>query len=117
MSIYQVCQPDSENTETVKMLLQTELNISKITAGLLVNRGITSVEEARAYLHPTLDQLNDPFDLSGMDRAVKRVRSAVASGEKITIYGDYDADGITSSSVLSLYLKSLGADVDVYIPS
>ena len=117
MSIYQVCQPDLENAETVKMLLQTELNISKITAGLLVNRGITSVKEARAYLHPALDQLNDPFDLSGMDRAVKRVRSAVASGEKITIYGDYDADGITSSSMLSLYLKSLGAHVDVYIPS
>ncbi len=117
MSIYQVCQPDLENAETVKMLLQTELNISKITARLLVNRGITSVKEARAYLHPALDQLNDPFDLSGMDRAVKRVQSAVASGEKITIYGDYDADGITSSSMLSLYLKSLGAHVDVYIPS
>lgn len=117
MSIYQMCAPAFENTEVIRMLLQIGLNLSEVTAGLLVNRGIAGVEEARAFLNPSLDQLHNPFDLAGMDQAAERIRRAAASGEKITVYGDYDADGITSSSVLFLYLKSLSANVDVYIPS
>ena len=108
MSIYQMCVPVLENAETIKILLQAGLNISEVTAGLLANRGIASVKEARAFLNPSLDQLHNPYELAGMEQAVERIRRAVATGEKITVYGDYDADGITSSSVLSLYLRSLG---------
>ena len=117
MSIYQMRTPLKENAETTAMLLQFGLGISEVTAGLLVNRGITELEQAKSFLNPSLDQLHDPFLLSGMEKAEKRIRQAVNTGERITIYGDYDADGITSSSLLSLYLKSQGAIVDVYIPS
>lgn len=117
MSIYQMAATEVKHADTIKMLLQLEFNISEITAGLLINRGIESVEEARVFLNPSLDQLHNPFELASMDRAVERICQAAASGEKITIYGDYDADGITSASILSLYLKTLGANVNVYIPS
>ncbi|MGI6527736.1 MAG: single-stranded-DNA-specific exonuclease RecJ [Caldicoprobacterales bacterium] len=117
MSIYEISTPVLKNRSTITMLLMIELGISEITADLLVNRGVTGLDEARAFLNPSLDQLHDPFLLQGMDQAVNRIRQAVTTGEKIVLYGDYDADGITSSAVLSLYLKSLGAEVDVYIPS
>ena len=117
MSIYQLNTPVLEDRSTKTMLLELELGISEVTAGLLVNRGITQPDEARAFLNPSLDQLHDPFLLNDMDKAAVRIKQAVAAGEKIVIYGDYDADGITSSSLLSLYLGSLGAEVDVYIPS
>ncbi|HHY82324.1 MAG TPA: single-stranded-DNA-specific exonuclease RecJ [Clostridiales bacterium] len=117
MAIYEMCAPLLENTETIAMLLQFDLNISEVTARLLVNRGVSSPAEARAFLNPSLDQLHDPFDLKGMAEAVHRIRQAINKKEKIVIYGDYDADGITSSSVLSLYLSSLGAITEIYIPS
>ncbi len=117
MSIYQLREPVLEDRSTAIMLLMMELGISEVTAGLLVNRGITGPEDARAFLNPSLEQLHDPFLLHDMDKAVERIKQAVVTGEKIVIYGDYDADGVTSSAVLSLYLRSLGADVDIYIPS
>jgi single-stranded-DNA-specific exonuclease len=117
MSIYKLSTPIQENTESIITLLQMGLGISEVTARLLFNRDITGIDEARAFLNPSLDQLNDPFLLQDMDKAVKRIKEALSEGEKIVVYGDYDADGITSSSILSLYLRSLGGDVDVYIPS
>lgn len=117
MSIYEMYNPVLDNAETTLLLLKHELNISEITARLLINRGITSVMEARTFLKPSLEQLHDPYTLVGMDRAVKRIHQALAANGKIVVYGDYDVDGITSSSILCLYLKSLGACVDVYIPS
>ncbi|MDD4680577.1 MAG: single-stranded-DNA-specific exonuclease RecJ, partial [Clostridia bacterium] len=117
MSIYQRSKPVSENTKSVAALLQIGLGISELTAALLVNRGVTGLKEGQAFLNPSLDQLHDPFLLKGMGKAVNRIRHAIAIQEKIFIYGDYDADGITSSSMLSLYLRSQGGNVDVYIPS
>ena len=117
MSIYQLYVPDIKDRSTIIMLLMMELGISEVTAGLLVNRGITDPDKARAFLKPSLSHLHDPFLLKDMEKAAVRIRQAVMSGEKIVIYGDYDADGITSSAVLSLYLRSLGAEADVYIPS
>jgi single-stranded-DNA-specific exonuclease len=117
MSIYQRSKPISENTKAVATLLQIGLGISEVTANLLVNRGVTGLKEGQAFLNPSLDQLHDPFFLNDMTKAVDRIRQAIEAREKIFIYGDYDADGITSSSLLSLYLKSLGGIVDVYIPS
>ena len=117
MSIYQRSKPVSENTRAVASLLQIGLGVSEVTAGLLVNRGVTGLKGGQAFLNPSLDQLHDPFLLKDMGKAVDRIHQAIANQEKIFIYGDYDADGITSSSLLSLYLRSLGGNVDVYIPS
>jgi single-stranded-DNA-specific exonuclease len=77
MSIYEISTPVLKNRSTITMLLMIELGISEITADLLVNRGVTGLDEARAFLNPSLDQLHDPFLLQGMDQAVNRIRQAV----------------------------------------
>ena len=85
---------------------------------LLIQRGVQSVEEAKRFLHPTVDQLRDPMLLHDMDRAVQRIRAAIAAGERICVYGDYDVDGVSASALLSDYLRSHGApDTEVYLPS
>ena len=84
---------------------------------LLVARGISSAEEAEHFLHPSADDLLDPFLLSDMHRAAARIRQALEAGEKITVYGDYDVDGISATTILTHYLRSVGADVVPYIPS
>ena len=73
-------------------------------------------EYARAFLDPSLDQLHDPFLMREMETAVTRVESALASGEKIVVYGDYDVDGITATALLVRYLRWRGANVEYYIP-
>lgn len=85
---------------------------------LLIQRGVQSAEEAKRFLHPTVDQLRDPMLLHDMDRAVQRIRAAIAAGERICVYGDYDVDGVSASALLSDYLRSHGApDTEVYLPS
>ena len=84
---------------------------------LLRLRGVRSEEEARAFLCPGRDQLRDPFLLSDMEQAVQEIRAAIDAGEGICVYGDYDVDGVCASSILSSYLRSIGAQVDVYLPS
>jgi single-stranded-DNA-specific exonuclease len=102
--------------ETQVRTLAEEARISPILARLLWRRGIKSVEEARRFLHPDRSGFHDPFLMKDMDRAVARIRRAIDTGEKIMIYGDYDADGATSTSLLYLALTSLKANVDYYIP-
>ena len=97
-------------------LLALELEISPLLGRLLVLRGITDPEAAHAFLNPRLDQLHNPFLMAGMDRAVERLKRAVARREKILIYGDYDVDGTTAVVVLLAGLERLGARVDVHIP-
>ncbi len=75
-----------------------------------------SADEARAFLSPGEEILRDPLLLSDMEKAVSRLRAALAKGERICVYGDYDVDGVTASAILSLHLKSLGADVRAYLP-
>ncbi|MFH0763528.1 MAG: single-stranded-DNA-specific exonuclease RecJ [Candidatus Omnitrophota bacterium] len=97
--------------------LSHDLNISKITAQLLLNRGIASASDASAFMQCSLSSCHDPLLLKDMDRAVSRIRRAVSSREKILIYGDYDVDGMTSVTLLYLCLKNLGADPETYIPN
>ncbi len=97
-------------------LLVKELNLHPFIAQILINRGYSTPEAAQSFLKPTLDKLANPFLMKDMDKAVMRVEKALSSHEKITIYGDYDVDGTTGSALLYLFLKSLGAEVDVYIP-
>ncbi len=96
--------------------LAKALEVSPLFAVLLYNRGYTTAEKAKAFLHFEETDFYDPFLMTDMDRAVKRILSAVENGEKIYIYGDYDVDGVTSTALLYLYLTSLGADVGIKIP-
>ena len=91
-------------------------NAGSIAMRLLVSRGLTDADDIRAFLDPSLDELNDPFLLFGMDKATDRIISAVMECEKICVYGDYDVDGITSVAVLYDFLEGLGADIEFYIP-
>ena len=100
----------------LQYIFRQELGISAVLAGLLVNRGIATVEEARSFLNGSLDQLQDPFDMADMDKAVSRIRHSLASGEKVLVYGDYDADGTTATALLVKVLKSLGGQVGYYVP-
>ncbi len=92
------------------------LGLPHTVAELLVRRGFHTVESARSFLDPTFDQLHDPFRMKDMEIAVARVEAALAAGEPIAVYGDYDVDGITATTLLVRYLRWRGARVDYYIP-
>ena len=86
-------------------------------ARLLYSRGVKVQEALSRFLTPTLDDLHDPYLLHDMDKAVERIRRAIEDGEFILIYGDYDADGMTSASIVKESLEQLGAEVAVYLPN
>ena len=96
--------------------------VSKLTgfsiplAQALINRGIKTAGQLDSFLNPRLTMLADPFDLPGMDRAVRRITDAVQSGERIFIHGDYDADGVTATAIVMDALKRLGSDPRYHIP-
>ncbi|GMA47211.1 single-stranded-DNA-specific exonuclease RecJ [Tetragenococcus muriaticus] len=92
-------------------------NMPLFLGQLLWQRGIKSAEAIKAFFHPSLDHLYDPFWLFGMEKAITRVQKALENEEKILIYGDYDADGITSTSLMKETLELLGADVCYYLPN
>lgn len=96
--------------------LVNELDISPLVASLLINRGLNTVETARSFLFGA-DDFHDPFLFDGMDKAVTRIQTAINNAEPILIYGDYDADGVSSTTVLMTTLQELGADVQFYIPN
>ncbi len=92
------------------------LGVSLPIATVIVNRGYRTFSEAEAFVKKNQEILHDPFLLNDMDKAVSRIKSAIHNNEKITVYGDYDVDGVTSVSIVYLYLENAGADVDYYIP-
>lgn len=93
-----------------------KLGISPVTAQLLINRGIYTVEHGRAFLGSELERLYNPKLLKDMDKAVKRILKAAASGEKILVYGDYDVDGITAAVIMIRVLRRIGSNVEYYVP-
>ena len=97
-------------------VMAEELGISDILAVLLYNRGYHSADQARRFLRFEESNFHDPFLMKDMELAVARIQKAVLNKEKICIYGDYDVDGVTSVSMLYLYLTSLGAEVTIKIP-
>ncbi|WP_375444277.1 single-stranded-DNA-specific exonuclease RecJ [uncultured Fibrella sp.] len=108
--------PDSPSQKSaVESLVQT-LNISPFLATLLVQRGVTTFEEARTFFRPELGHLHDPFLMKDMDRAVDRITLAMEKGEKILVYGDYDVDGTTSVALMFGFLRTLYDRLDHYIP-
>ena len=110
-------QRDDAAAEIIIKKLAVETNLSEIMARLLYTRGYQSAEAVRAFLHKDEVMIHDPYLMQDMDRAVKRVEEALERGEKIAIYGDYDVDGVTSVSLLYLYLTERGGTVGYYIPS
>lgn len=92
-----------------------EINVSEPIAKALVNRGITTYDEAKWFFRPSIEHLHSPFLMNGMKEAAERLSKAIDEGEKILIYGDYDVDGTTATSLLMLFLKKLGAKVDFYV--
>lgn len=90
--------------------------ISPLTAIILYNRGIREDEDIREFLERDLGTMHDPFLMKDMDKATERIHQAKSNNEKITIYGDYDVDGITSIAILYKYLKNMGIEVDYYVP-
>ena len=96
--------------------LAQALDIPPAIARVLVNRKIVTEEEARAFLYGGLGALHDPYLMKGMGRAVERIHEAIAKDEKILIFGDYDVDGVLSVVMLLKALRSLGAQVEYFIP-
>ena len=96
--------------------LSESLGVDQPIASLLVQRGITTFEEARSFFRPSLDELHHPFLMKDMDRAVERIEEAIAKGENILVFGDYDVDGTTSVALVSSYLKTFYPNVATYIP-
>ncbi|MFJ5621722.1 single-stranded-DNA-specific exonuclease RecJ [Peribacillus loiseleuriae] len=103
--------------EQITDVLAKELHITPLVASLLVNRGFQTVEEARSFLFIKKQAFHDPFLLKDMDLAVERIKAAINHGEKIRIFGDYDADGVSSTTVMMDTLNKLGANADFYIPN
>ena len=101
--------------ETVRKL-QNELNINIHLANLLVQRGIRTFDEAKAFFRPQLSDLHDPFLMKDMDIAIERIENAIANNEKILVYGDYDVDGTSAVALVYSFLKEHYSEVDFYIP-
>lgn len=113
MKVWSVAKVNKERA----IAMANRLEIPPLLAMMLDIRGITKEEDVINFLQENKD-FSDPFLMKDMDKAVERITTAVENGEKICVYGDYDADGVTSTSLLYSYLSdSLGADVMFYIPT
>lgn len=93
-----------------------EIGESTLVAGILWHRGIRTKEEALAFLHPDRSPYSNPFDIKDMDVAIRRIQQAIQEKQHITIYGDYDVDGMTATSLLLRALRKAGAEATFYIP-
>jgi single-stranded-DNA-specific exonuclease len=92
------------------------INTSPLIAQLLINRGVSDPEACRSFLSPSLKLLHDPLLIPNLSTAAQRIAAAIKTGEKIVIYGDYDVDGITATSILWHAIRALGGNVAYYIP-
>lgn len=96
--------------------LSKALNVDRLIAQLLIQRGIKTYDDAKSFFRPQLSDLHDPFLMKDMDVAVNRIQTAIANSENILVYGDYDVDGTTSVALLSSYLLGYYPNVATYIP-
>jgi single-stranded-DNA-specific exonuclease len=106
----------SKPTTSEVAKLAEALNINKVLAALLIQRGIHTFDEAKHFFRPQLVDLHDPFLMQDMGKAIERIEKAIATNEKILIYGDYDVDGTTAVSLVYTFFKSFYAHIDFYIP-
>ena len=110
---WHILQPD----EQLIQQLQQHFSISSIAAKILVAKGYNTIEKAQTILSTNESQLHDPFLMHGMAEAIERIEEAIFNEEKILVYGDYDSDGITSTTVMMNALLDLGAEVSYMIPN
>ncbi len=101
--------------EKVKDLSKV-LGIDLVLADLLVQRGVTTFDEAKTFFRPTLEDLFDPFLMKDMDKAIARIKKAIDQKEQILVYGDYDVDGTSAVSLVYTFLHSFHSEIDFYIP-
>jgi len=109
-----IIKPDGD--KVVVDNLAKELNVSKSIANMLVQRNITTFNDAKDFFRPSLDKLHDPFLMQDMDKAISRLARALNNDEKILVYGDYDVDGTTSVALVYSFLRQLYKNIDYYIP-
>lgn len=102
--------------ESCRRTLIQQLNISGTLATLLVQRGIKTYNDAKAFFRPEVGLLHDPFLLNDMDKAVERLHRALQKNEKILVYGDYDVDGTTAVALVYKFLQNFSSNIDFYIP-
>lgn len=110
---WQISETDGVKVEEIV----EKYKINKLLATILVHRGITKKEDIQLFLEPTRNDFYDPYLMKDMEIAVERIIKAIKEKEKVIIYGDYDVDGITSTTVLKKFLKDVGLEVDYYIPN
>jgi single-stranded-DNA-specific exonuclease len=103
------------NPEIIKELSKT-LGIDQSLTNLLVQRGVTTFDEAKTFFRPTLDDLFDPFLMKDMDKAIARIIIAIEKKEQVLVYGDYDVDGTSAVSLVYTFLHSFHKEIDFYIP-
>jgi len=108
--------PESLDSATVGALV-SELQLPEPIANILVRRGYGEPEAAKAFLRPQLQNLNDPWAMADMEKAVARISAAIDSEERILVHGDYDVDGVCGSTLLVRALRELGARVDAFVPN
>ncbi|MDD2244188.1 MAG: single-stranded-DNA-specific exonuclease RecJ [Petrimonas sp.] len=96
--------------------LAEELQLDPVLAELLIHRGISTKDEANKFLHPSLDDLHDPFLMPDMELAIRRIEKAIGNKERILIYGDYDVDGTTAVSLVYKFFRKITSNLDYYIP-
>ncbi|MCB5224874.1 MAG: single-stranded-DNA-specific exonuclease RecJ [Candidatus Cloacimonadaceae bacterium] len=106
---------DSDQREQIKALIE-ELHCPRLVAEMLYRKQLRTPQQIRDFFEPQLSHQHDPFLFPDMEKAVQRILKAIDSSERITIYGDYDVDGTTATTLLYLGLKRLGAIIDFYIP-
>lgn len=109
---YEISQPDQDLVRNI----QQHLNCHPILATVLANRNIATAQHAADFLQPTFQSLPNPMELSGMCKACDRIHQALQKNERILVFGDYDADGVTATAVLATLLKHAGANVLVHLP-
>lgn len=106
--------PSSDATDIKK--LATDLGVQELIAALLIQRGISTYDQAKQFFRPALTDLHDPFLMKDMDRAVERIEQALEKKEKILVYGDYDVDGTTAVALVLTWLQQQDAFAEAYIP-
>jgi len=106
-------EPDQQLVHVLASATELPINVLKI----LINRKIDTPESVQKFLNPKISDLEDPFTMVGMKKGIERVVKALFNNEKIIIYGDYDVDGITATTLLYMVLNKLGGQVDFYLPN
>lgn len=112
-----IWEQDETVEESIIEQLALEMKRSKTFIRLCMNRGLHTTEEINQFIKPSVEQFQDPFSLFEMEKVVERIQEAVEKQQHITIYGDYDADGVTSTVIMYEAIEAIGGSVDYYVPN